>query len=828
MSVGKALFDEELTLRKLVHYLPFQSALKDFVAQNLLMAFQSFKFYDGINTASHVFGYRTTLSIDEFRSLYQSKKIRENVLDNIIAKRKGVANVDAWKKIVLTKTYNTQIASQIGKLRAIWKDEYCINLDKIIHPFLFRFTASYLDQGIAMQKFPVSNKSFLATIREIEKHSASSFFKTKRAKAFLLNENYTLVDLLKIVVGEEHFFEQYLFDQQFAHPGISGFVGVVERQPETLLDHKIISLHDFIYFELLLELDALDNKFGETWKPVCLNLKFPPTKLFENIHKDELFEVLSIWQDAFEWSHYDEVLCGIKQSTDNQKDNNNSFQAVLCIDDREYSLRRHIENSDANSQTYGAPGFFGIEFYFQPESGKFYTRACPLQVTPKFLIKEEARKNFRKTDVHYTKRSNSPIQGLIISQTLGFWSAFKLLVNIFKPTVTAATALSFQHMDKHSQLSIETKNETFDGLQIGFTFQEMALRVGNILRMIGLVDNFAPIVYMVGHGASSVNNTHYAAYDCGACSGRPGAVNARVFAHMANHPKVRELLRYEGIMIPDETQFIGALHDTTRDEIEFYDESPLSLKNMALHKQHVKTFMQALSLNAKERSRRFEMVNTKLPLKKLHELIKLRSVSLYEPRAELTHTNNSMCIIGRGSLTKHLFLDRRPFMNSYDYSIDPEGKLLLTILNTAAPMCGGINLMYYFSRVDNQKLGAGTKLPHNVIGLFGVSNGIDGDLRPGLPSQMVDLHDPVRILFIIEHYPEVVLNTIKINPAVYEWFINEWVHLVVKNPKDNELYLFEDGAYTVYRPLQTSLQKVNDVMPFIENYQGNIPVLITN
>ena len=42
------------------------------------------------------------------------------------------------------------------------------------------------------------------------------------------------------------------------------------------------------------------------------------------------------------------------------------------------------------------------------------------------------------------------------------------------------------------------------------------------------------------------------------------------------------------------------------------------------------------------------------------------------------------------------------------------------------------------------------------MGLIGVANGIDGDLRPGLPSQMIEVHDPVRLLIIVEHSPEVV------------------------------------------------------------------------
>jgi uncharacterized protein YbcC (UPF0753/DUF2309 family) len=185
-----------------------------------------------------------------------------------------------------------------------------------------------------------------------------------------------------------------------------------------------------------------------------------------------------------------------------------------------------------------------------------------------------------------------------------------------------------------------------------------------------------------------------------------------------------------------------------------------------------------------------------------------------------------LCIVGRRNLTKGLFLDRRSFLNSYDYSIDPEGKYLFNIMKAAAPVCGGINLEYYFSRVDNQKLGAGTKLPHNVMGLIGVANGIDGDLRPGLPSQMIEVHDPVRILFIVEHFPEVVLDTIKRLYATYEWFINEWVNLVVVNPETKELFSFQKGEFVPYNPLTKDLQKISDITPLLESTQENFPVYL--
>jgi uncharacterized protein YbcC (UPF0753/DUF2309 family) len=157
--------------------------------------------------------------------------------------------------------------------------------------------------------------------------------------------------------------------------------------------------------------------------------------------------------------------------------------------------------------------------------------------------------------------------------------------------------------------------------------------------------------------------------------------------------------------------------------------------------------------------------------------------------------------------------------------VDPKGKYLSGILNAVAPVCGGINLEYYFSRVDNQKLGAGTKLPHNVMGLIGVANGIDGDFRTGLPSQMIEVHDPLRLLVIVEHFPEVVLKTIQANPATYEWFINRWVNLVAYHPEEKQFYAFDQGAFNPYNFPQDPLLKVDDVMRFVTNESENLPVV---
>jgi len=829
-EIKREAFNEEHVLHELKHYLPAQAPLKDFIHHNTLHAFQNLKFHQAARRASEILGYRVSLSLPEFRNLYKTKRIREDVLERIIAKMKGPGLVAEWKEKVISKEYDEPPFPRLGSLRSNWKRQYKIDLDSMVHPILFRILCSYLDQGISMWGFPVSDNGLFESIREMESDSFTSFFKTERPKKLLLETNCEISSLLKILVGDESLYEQYLFDQQFAHQGWSGIASTVEDFPQTLLERKKITIRDLIRFELLLEIDTLDHHFGKNWPPLSSRLTERPIELFAKLIPRELNEVISIWQEAFEWTYYDEVLAGlvIKKVVKEKKETIKSFQSLFCIDDRECSLRRYIEKIDPACETFGTPGFFSVEFYFQPENGKYYSKLCPWPVTPKYLIKEVEGKSKRGKDVHFSKHSHSLFRGWLISNTLGFWAALRLFVNVFKPSMGPATASSFKHMDKSAKLTIENKNisDRENDLQVGFTIDEMAVRAEGLLKSIGLVKDFAPVVYLIGHGSSSVNNPHYAAYDCGACSGRAGSVNSRVMCFMINHPEVRKILIEKGVAIPAETQFVGGLHDTTRDEIIFFDDDSLSVKNREAHQKNEIAFKKALDLNSKERSRRFESIDTRQRPETIHGKILTRSVSLFEPRPELNHATNTLCIVGGRAMTKDLFLDRRAFMNSYDYRIDPEGKLLFNIMKPLGPVCGGINLEYFFSRVDNQKMGAGTKLPHNVMGLFGVANGIDGDLRPGLPSQMIEVHDPVRLLIIVEHSPEVVLQTIQKAPDMYEWFINEWVWLVTINPETKALSLFQDGRFTPYEPLTKNIESIADVTPVLETHDENLPVYV--
>lgn len=823
-------FHEEEVLERLRHYLPSQSPLKDFIHHNTLHAFQHKSFFDALRKASVIFGYRTSLSLQDYRRLYREGRISDDVLHRLLREKYTADYTDLWRERMFHKAYPYETAARIGSLRTNWKLRYKLDLDSLVFPMLFRLIGSYLDQGVSIWTFPELSDGFLSSVRSLASSSSVKLIASERASKLLMDPDISLHDLLKMVVGNEDWFEHYLFDQQFSHKGWSGMVATLEQNPSALVEARPVALRDFLMLELILEINALDQALGMGWKPMSEWHHKKVEPLFAPVPNSELFEVIQNWQESFEWSFYDQVLKGIQQYEPPAPKPREKplFQAFFCIDDRECSIRRYIEAEEPRSQTFGTPGFFGVPVYFQPQDGGLLIKLCPANATPQHFVRERKSEQIDTQDLSMNRRNSGLFSGFIVSQTLGFWAALKLAWNIFRPSISASSNSSFRHMHPESYLQLEyvPGSDRPDGLREGFTVDEMVSMVSAVLRSIGLTDGFAPLVYVMSHGSSSVNNTHYAGYDCGACSGRPGSVNARLFAAMANHPEVRAALRERDIVITDETWFMSGLHDTATDEVMFYDLNKLNSRQMEAHQAHVQKFERALHRNAKERSRRFILTNSKDDAALVHEKVKQRAFSLFEPRPEFNHATNALCLIGRREMSRHLFLDRRSFLNSYDPLKDPDGSVLTALMRPIGPVCGGINLEYFFSRIDNPKLGAGTKLPHNVVGLIGVANGVEGDLRPGLPAQMVEIHDPVRLLVIIEQTPALILRAIRDTPEVYQWYVNDWVKLCSVHPQTRAIEVFRNGAFVPYQPVSREIPKVDSLETILEFNEENLPVMV--
>ena len=64
------------------------------------------------------------------------------------------------------------------------------------------------------------------------------------------------------------------------------------------------------------------------------------------------------------------------------------FQATFCIDEREESLRRHVEELAPDAVTYGIAGFYFVDMYFRGAADAHFTPLCPAVMRPGHWVVE--------------------------------------------------------------------------------------------------------------------------------------------------------------------------------------------------------------------------------------------------------------------------------------------------------------------------------------------------------------------------------------------------------------------------------------------------------
>lgn len=338
--------------------------------------------------------------------------------------------------------------------------------------------------------------------------------------------------------------------------------------------------------------------------------------------------------------------------------------------------------------------------------------------------------------------------------------------------------------------------------KIGFRYTRQAQLVGTALRGIGFTSGFGRTVLVVGHGSSSENNPYESALDCGACGGNQGLINARIFAIMANRREVRALLAEQGIRIPEETWFIPALHDTTTDEVDLHDLDPLPPAALTRTERIREDLIAAGRLCALERCQALGEEGVDGP-EAAARRVKRNALDWTQTRPEWGLSKNASFIIGRRALTSALDLDGRAFLHSYDCRLDPDGLLLEGILTGPLIVAQWINLEHYFSVVDNEGFGSGSKVFHNVIGRFGVMTGNLSDLRTGLPAQTMlrdghPYHTPLRLITLIEAPLTLVQGLLDRLYKPRELVQNGWIRLLVLDPDSGRIHLYEQGRWQVW------------------------------
>ncbi len=537
-----------------------------------------------------------------------------------------------------------------------------------------------------------------------------------------------------------------------------------------------------------------------------------------------------VWIEAYEDSFREKILKNISahRETIPELKIRPHAQLVFCIDVRSESFRRHLE-AQGPYETFGFAGFFGIPISHQAFDGNLRDALCPVLLTPNHAVMETPRPGEGAALEKYSSGTrwtqlghhifhdlkHHPIGSMMVIDVLGFFFSLGLVgKTLFQKTFRGMTSTIQGWLAQRvpTRISISTPSnpqnprvgeviaeDIPDGLSQGFTLTERATFIENGLRAMGLTKNFARLVCLCGHGSETDNNPYYGALDCGACGGRPGDANARVFAAMANEPEVRRILKEKGLPIPDDTWFLPGKHNTTTDRVEFYDleEFPDSHKEdfQALNKD----LKEAGAKQALERCRRIPSAPTEISPKEAFAHVDERSCDWANTRPEWGLAGNGAFLIGRRKLTKGLDLGGRVFLHSYDPIADPEGAILEKIMT--APLIVGewINTGYYFSAVDPYKYGSASKVLHNVVGGVGMMLGTQSDLQMGFPLQTVNdgdihYHEPMRLLAVIEQTTSVISSIIQKHSILQQLFHNQWLNLVALDCHRFEFHRYNPNA----------------------------------
>ncbi|WP_447974553.1 DUF2309 domain-containing protein [Nitrospira sp. Kam-Ns4a] len=536
-----------------------------------------------------------------------------------------------------------------------------------------------------------------------------------------------------------------------------------------------------------------------------------------------------IWQEAYEGTYRRALLAQVAQAARavprlSSPPARPTAQAVFCIDVRSEVFRRHLEAQGAY-ETLGFAGFFGVALRFRPFDQEGEQLLCPVLISPKHTGVEIPKPGQDERLRRYLGGSRwagglrhlvhalkaHPLASYLVVDLVGLVYGLGLLGKTLLRSVTRwLREMGGQWMlpPVATAIAVAPQAGQREAKAAGLSPSEQAAFVETALRLMGLTQRFAPLVVFCGHGSTSENNPLAAALDCGACGGNPGGPNARVLAGMANHPAVRRLLRERGIAIPDDTWFVAGRHDTTLDRVTLYDSEDVPESHRrALADLRVALERAGLAA-ARERCQRLPGGRRVSTLQEAARHVRRRSADWAQVRPEWGLSGNAACVIGRRGLTRGLNLEGRVFLHSYDPAQDEHGTYLEFLMTAPLLVMKMINLQYYFSAVDPWTYGSGSKVLHNVVGGVGVMLGRESDLQTGLALQSLTdgsarVHEPLRLLAIIEARTGVVEAIIGRHRELREMFDNQWARLVTVDPVTGESWLYRPGGRWMPCPVRS-------------------------
>ncbi|MFN3194251.1 MAG: putative inorganic carbon transporter subunit DabA [Aureliella sp.] len=790
--------------------------LADYVAVNPYQAWSEHRFENAMAGLHRLSGIENIPSWSQLQQIFAHEQIDAQTVAETIANSADLQELldtnaaESTAEDLLRQLHSASVSEaetgefESAKIRTVvdvLSEWYRRDYGRHIHEQIGRFCESHFDQGFATWQSSTQDQSLYQAWKHASQWNLASPLRGIRNFRKLVRElpsqpEAAIAQCLREIRLPEKHWNVYLLTLAHSLPGWFAYARFLDRQNEMSAADNASTKNTNHAAELLAILASyeliLTKSFGfhVSW-PDRLNT------LSETLATDanQRLALLCAAERSFQHSLLDQLSAerpgtAAPHAQSKRSSSELSAQFVFCIDVRSERVRRCLESVDSGFETMGFAGFFGAPMQLQDLDGESVVNQLPVLLSPAFSVNEDIATQ-SNGEASHDLSCNARTKRLKKKSSQSLWktfagnasSCFTFVESVglgYAWRMLQRTALPWTARESSPDAESLPQRETGPSCESlhhrGLSHEAQVALAKGILTNLGLTEGFARFVVLVGHESCSENNPLAASLECGACGGHSGEPNARFVASLLNTSRVRNGLQDQGITIPEETVFVGGVHNTTRCEIQLIepadvdDKTNRDLKRVA-DKVNLATAVARQGLGQSSGGRN----ETGLDLVR-------RSQDWSQVRPEWGLAGNAAFIVGPRELTQGCKLDNSAFLHSYDASLDETGAVLELIMTAPMVVAHWINMQYYASTVNNRVYGSGTKTTHNVVGNFGILSGSDPDLQTGLPLESLSdgnqlVHLPRRLTATIAAPRERIDAILAKHDNVAQLVSNQWMHL---------------------------------------------------
>ena len=318
-----------------------------------------------------------------------------------------------------------------------------VDSDSMVHEVLIRFCAAFLDQKMTHWQLPRRDEGFFRSFCSLYRQPGGPPDRWLRGldrELARLDDGKvrpleSILESLEILGVPEEEWEAFLSATFLALRGWGGMVRQVESRGDRAV-HPIPpgSLVEFLAVRLILDRFALARTARDSidfaaplgglreslrprvvshWPPSVEQRAFQIFKIVQLfglspdtlhhlnkaewsrlVEEFETFSAIERWRTfrlAYEKRFATQTLDAIALRARPRAGRPPSprFQVVCCIDEREESFRRNLEEVAPEIETFGAAGFYSIAMYYRGAADAHYVPPCPAVVRPQHWVVEE-------------------------------------------------------------------------------------------------------------------------------------------------------------------------------------------------------------------------------------------------------------------------------------------------------------------------------------------------------------------------------------------------------------------------------------------------------